>query len=205
MSSLLRKLTVKPWEHVSEEEREPSSEASPRAARVTGMVVLLAILSSFFALFMISYYTRSLFPDWEILSEPGLLWANTLVLILASVAMHCASLMARKNDLRALSRYFLLGAALTVIFVVGQIAAWDQLVAEGYYAQANPSFAFYYLLTGLHALHLLGGLWFLGVVGWGMRREAGQERARVVTGTMATYWHYLLLVWLVMFVLLLRT
>jgi cytochrome c oxidase subunit 3 len=90
-------------------------------------------------------------------------------------------------------------------FIGGQFLAWSQLVAAGYYLQANPAFAFFYLLTGLHALHLAGGLWYLGRLGLKMSRERDMEQVLRQVSLSATYWHYLLLVWLAMFALLLLT
>jgi len=90
-------------------------------------------------------------------------------------------------------------------FVAGQLMAWEQLASEGYYAQENPATAFFYLLTGLHAVHLLGGLWFMVLLGFRLKRAHQQEKARKSVALCATYWHYLLLVWLVLFTLLLRT
>jgi cytochrome c oxidase subunit 3 len=167
--------------------------------------VFLGVISSMFGLFMISYYSRSRFPDWEVLADPAILWANTAVLILASLAMQLSSTAARRNEIPAMRRALLAGALLTLLFVAGQWVAWNQLIDGGYYARGNPSFAFFYLFTGLHALHLLGGLWYLVRVARGMRREGTMERVRQSVTLSATYWHYLLLVWLALFILLLRT
>lgn len=203
--SLLKKVMVKPWEHTGEPEGAHGDMVIHQAPAKTGLFVFLSVLSSFFMLIMISYYTRSLFPDWEMLSDPRILWVNTVVLVFASVAMQMASSASKTGDYSRVKRPMVVGGMLTLVFIVGQLMAWDQLVEQGFYLQANPSFAFYYLLTGLHALHLTGGLWFLARVWLGMGKEEGQERACRVAGTMATYWHYLLLLWLVMFVLLLKT
>ncbi len=98
------------------------------------------------------------------------------------------------------------GGGLTVLFLLGQVMAWRQLQAAGLYATANASYAFFYLLTGVHAAHLAGG----GLYVWlrtGRRLLGGAAPAEVrLSVQMASlYWHYLLLVWLVMFGLLLST
>jgi cytochrome c oxidase subunit 3 len=97
------------------------------------------------------------------------------------------------------------GGLLTLGFVAGQLLAWDQLAAAGFYAQDNPATAFFYLVTGLHGLHLLGGLWFMILLGLRLKREDQREKARQTVALCATYWHYLLLVWLILFTMLLRT
>jgi cytochrome c oxidase subunit 3 len=203
--SLLSKITAKPWEHAGEMDGVHGEYIVTRPAGQIGLWLFLAVVTSFFMLFIVSYYTRSQFPDWEILAEPGILWVNTGMLVLASISLQLASHAARRDKL-ARMRYFLIGGALlTMAFVVGQWMAWEQLASEGYYAQENPATAFFYLLTGLHALHLLGGLWFMVLLGFRLKRADQQEKARQSVALCATYWHYLLLVWLVLFTLLLRT
>ena len=89
--------------------------------------------------------------------------------------------------------------------------AWRQLTGAGYYMATNPADAFFYVLTALHGLHMLGGLWFLGRAGLAVFRglekssvtEVAQVRLRVEL--CSVYWHYLLLIWLVLFGLLLST
>jgi cytochrome c oxidase subunit 3 len=97
------------------------------------------------------------------------------------------------------------GDVLTVVFVGGQLIAWKQMLDAGYFAADNPANAFFYLFTAVHALHLLGGLWFLlGASGWALRAPADKDLA-VRIGLCATYWHYLLLVWVLLFYLLLSS
>jgi cytochrome c oxidase subunit 3 len=158
-----------------------------------------------FMLFIVSYYTRSQFPDWERLADPGILWVNTAVLMLASIALQIATNAARRDAGRMMRNALIAGALLTLGFITGQFMAWEQLVAAGYYAQANPAIAFFYLFTGLHALHLLGGLWFMVMLGFRLNRKDRQEKAKAAVALCATYWHYLLVVWLVLFFLLMRT
>ena len=203
--SFLDRITAKPWEHAGELEGIHGEFLITRSASRTGLMMFLAVISSLFLLFMISYYTRSLFPDWEVLADPRILWVNTGVLVLASLAMHLASTAAKTKADVNMRRALLAGAVLTLIFIAGQLMAWEQLLENGLYAQQNPAIAFFYLVTGLHAVHLLGGMWFLARVGFNMGRENKREKARHSVTLCATYWHYLLLVWLLLFALLLRT
>jgi cytochrome c oxidase subunit 3 len=89
--------------------------------------------------------------------------------------------------------------------MVGQLLAWQQLVDAGYFAAANPANAFFYLITGLHALHLLGGL-----VAWSrttIKLLSGSEIAkiRISVELCAVYWHFLLVIWVILFGLMLST
>lgn len=202
---LLRKITSKPWEHAGEMEGVHGEYVVTRSAGQMGLWLFLAVISSFFMLFIVSYYTRSQFPDWEKLVDPGILWINTAVLVLASIALQIASNAARQNAAKKMRNALLAGAVLTLAFVAGQLVAWEQLASAGFYARGNPATAFFYLITGLHALHLLGGLWFMMLLGFRLRRPLERGKARQTVSLCATYWHYLLLVWLVLFSLLLRT
>jgi cytochrome c oxidase subunit 3 len=98
------------------------------------------------------------------------------------------------------------GGACAFLFLVGQLLAWQQLVDLGYFVAANPANAFFYLLTALHGLHLLGGL-----VAWSWtsdkawRRDAEVDRLRLSVELCTVYWHFLLVVWLVLFCLMLFT
>ena len=87
--------------------------------------------------------------------------------------------------------------------MTGQLFVWQQLVDLGYYANSNSANAFFYLLTAVHGAHLLGGL-----VAWGrsvlrMRQASGVADVRLSVELCTTYWHYLLLIWLILFGLLL--
>jgi cytochrome c oxidase subunit 3 len=203
--SFLSKVTARPWEHAGELEGLHGEFLPTRSASRTGLLMFLAVVSSFFLLFIISYYTRSLFPDWEKLADPGILWFNTFALVLASIAMQMASNAAKRKTDARMRNYLIVGGVLTLVFIAGQWMAWDQLVAAGFYAQENPAFAFFYLVTGLHALHLMGGLLFLGRLGVNLSREDKRAKVRDSVMLCATYWHYLLLVWLLLFTLLLQT
>ena len=203
--SFLSKVMVKPWEHAGELDDLRDESVAARAASRTGLFVFLAVISSMFLLFIVSYYSRSQFPDWEVMKDPAILWVNTLVLVLASIALQLASNAAKQGVSSKLTYALSAGAVLTLVFVAGQFVAWEQMIKAGYYAQQNPSYAFFYLVTGLHALHLIGGLWFMGLLGFRFKRKKNKEALLQSVALCATYWHYLLLVWLILFTLLLRT
>ena len=100
-------------------------------------------------------------------------------------------------------RFWLLAGGLgAVAFLVGQILAWKQLAAAGYRMATNPADAFFYLVTAVHGLHVLGGLVALGRTGLKLRRGAGMDELRLGVELCATYWHFLLAVWIALFALL---
>ena len=201
----------------------------------TGLGFFLGVVGILFTLITAAYLMRmgihSLLGhgggDWARLPEPPLLWLNTGVLMLSSLAWRTASIAAREGDAKRMRAGLIVGGCLAIVFIGGQITVWRQLNMSGYILSAhsalctaaddpfappneqivtgNPAVAFFYLITALHGLHLIGGL-----AVW------GRTTARVLAGASiaavkrpveltARYWHFLLLVWLLMFTLLLLT
>jgi cytochrome c oxidase subunit 3 len=171
-----------------------------------GLRLLLAAITVLFSLLVVAYHDRMMMGDWRTLPDPWLLWPNTVMLIVSSIGLQWASLSARRREIRGIRRGLLIGGLSAFMFLVGQLLAWQQLVELGYFAATNPANAFFYLLTALHGLHLLGGL-----VAWSWtsdrvwRRDAEVDRLRLSVDLCAVYWHFLLVVWLVLFALLLLT
>ena len=143
--------------------------------------------------------------DWTRLSLPKVLWLNTAVLILSSLAMHWTLAAARRGQIDGVRTGLIAAGVFAFSFLAGQLWAWQQLNASGYFVAANPANAFFYLLTALHGLHLLGGLWVWGRTTVKVLRGAEVAKVRLSVELCTLYWHYLLLVWLVLFAVLLHT
>ena len=185
------------------------------ASAKTGLHLLMAAMSSMFFLFLLSYILRSQVSDWEALSEPwqplaqtGQLWFNTALLVVASISLELARRSIRQPE-RGHSRELLMLAGLSSIgFLVGQLVFWNFLTTRGFFADSNTANAFFFLLTGLHAVHLVGGLvaWIVATVRLERERreptEEGLALTRLSVELCATYWHFLLVVWMLLFALL---
>jgi cytochrome c oxidase subunit 3 len=143
--------------------------------------------------------------DWNRLTVPRVLWLNTTVLILASIAMQRTRIAARWGQLDRVKNGLIAAGVLTFSFLAGQLWAWQQMDAAGYFLTANPAYSFFYLLTALHGLHLLGGLWVWGRTTAKVLRGVEVGKVRLSVELCTVYWHYLLLVWLVLFAVLLHT
>ena len=115
----------------------------------------------FFSLFIVTYADRMLLHDWEKMPEPKLLWFNTFVLFLSSVLFHLAKNKSDILDFKKVKFLLLIIAFLAVVFIIGQVIAWRQLIAQGYFFNSNIANSYFYLFTTLHVLHLVGGLFFL--------------------------------------------
>lgn len=173
----------------------------PGDPRRIGLWLFLGTLTMLFVGFTSAYVVRRTADDWAPITAPPLLWANGVVLVLSSVALEVSRRRLRGWDLPSTQRWFVSAGALGALFLAGQLVAWRELVARGVYLSSNPHSSFFYLLTGLHALHLVGGLIWFTVSLWRLRRMAytpGED----ALGLFATYWHFLCVLWLYLFVLL---
>jgi cytochrome c oxidase subunit III len=197
-----QRLAAKPWleEGVIADWREESPSSVPTAK--IGLGVFLAVVGSLFALFISAYSMRMTMVDWRTLPVPRLLWFNTGVLVTSSIALQWAYMAARRNDMDGVIIGLLAGGVSAVIFLVGQLLAWHQLSIAGYFVASNPANSFFYLITAMHGLHLMGGLVALGRTTAKLWRGAELTRIRLSVELCAIYWHFLLLVWLVLLGLL---
>jgi cytochrome c oxidase subunit 3 len=170
-----------------------------------GLRVFLGVAMVLFTLFFVAYAERMTYGDWRTLPEPWVLWVNTALLILGSLGMQRAWNAADRGQLDVVKAGLLAGGGCAVAFLVGQLLVWQQLMALGYYAAANPANAFFYVITALHALHLLGGLVAWGRTAAKVWRDDEVGKIRVSVELCAIYWHFLLVVWVALFGLLLFT
>jgi cytochrome c oxidase subunit III len=198
-------LMLEPWIATGPGPQLASQEVRARQKLRLTLAVVVAVVTSLFGLFISAYLIRMDVADWRPMPEPGLIWGNTGVLVLCSVALQWAYFAAKRGDLQTLKGMMLAGGVLSVVFIGGQYVVWQQLSGLGYYMTSNPANDFFYVLTGLHALHLAGGL-----VAWmrtASRLYAGAtpDQVRLGVELCATYWHFLLAVWIVLLALLSST
>ncbi len=157
--------------------------------------LFLTVAFMLFSLFCVAYYVRMELDDWRPVAEPNLLWVNTVLILLSSVAFQVARSAVQRGNTMIVNTALTLGGLLTVGFLIGQSAAWSELQSAGYYAAGNPANAFFFLLTAVHGLHLLGGLvvWLRTAAKTWQGAEPYQVRLSIELCT--TYWHFLALVW----------
>jgi cytochrome c oxidase subunit 3 len=203
--NIFQKLVARPWlpEQTNLNDVESGGFAIP--AEKVALRAFLAVITSMFMLFTVAYIIRMDLSDWRPLPEPALLWANSLVLVLSSFAFQWARSASEREDVGGVRKALSLAGVLTIVFLAGQFGAWLQLGDSGYFAVSNPANAFFYLITGIHAAHLVGGLCVWQRTMW--RAWHSQELASVNLSIelCTVYWQYLLLVWLALFGLLLST
>jgi cytochrome c oxidase subunit III len=197
-------INVQPW--MANATAIPTAQHGGVVSRPPAKIALwvfLGVATSLFALFVSAYAMRlGGLPDWTPLPRPRLLMLNTALLVGASLAMQWTVNAARRSEGDKVRRGLWASGLLTFGFLAGQLFVWKQLNDAGYFLSSSAATAFFYLLTAVHGLHVLGGL-----VAWARasaRAWRGSDPARIKLGVelCATYWHYLLAVWVVLYALL---
>jgi cytochrome c oxidase subunit 3 len=198
--SLFGTLTEKSWEH-----RDPDSHLSGAVSAAPERIALrffLGVVGVMFTLFIIAYFIRMELADWRPMPESLLLWINTLILFISSVTLQWTHITLDRGQRNNVKSGLLAGGILSLGFIFGQLVVWQEMSSAGYYLYNNPANAFFYVLTGLHGLHILGGLWVWTRASFKVWFGANVEEIRLSVELCTVYWHFLLLVWLVLFALL---
>ena len=169
-------------------------------------VAVSAIAMSFAALTSALVVRQGSGADWQRFALPRILYLDTLILVASSYTLElarkrfAARALLRSGDgekartLRSNGLYWLnITLTLGLFFVVGQVLAWQRLASQGLFLATSPSSSFFYLLTAMHGLHLLGGVLGLIYVGYRLRHNA--RNAQTSLGTAAVYWHFVDLLW----------
>ncbi|MBI4583912.1 MAG: hypothetical protein HY717_07795 [Planctomycetes bacterium] len=140
------------------------------------LLAFLAMVVMLFSTFTAAYLIRRTAPDWQPIQIPSLAWINSLFLGASSAALE----LARRRPVRL---WLGAAAALGAVFLIGQASIWRLLAARGILLSGSPHGAFFYTLTAVHGLHLLGGLGFL-------LRAFFKKGAAGLT-LCAWYWHFM--------------
>lgn len=176
-------------------------------SRVIVWVVLLVVLMTFGGLigaYIVLATNRAL--EWQPFNLPIQVWVSTLIILASSVAYELFHRAVSAGDLRSSRRYLVATTVLGAFFIASQLIVWLELVNRGLYMRGNPYAGFFYILTAVHAIHVLGGMVALGAI---LRRTwypAVSENENVYRSNVARavgwYWHLMGGLWLVLFVLL---
>jgi cytochrome c oxidase subunit III len=166
-----------------------------------GLWLFLGTLTMLFIGFTSAYVVRRASADWAPIAVPRILWANSVVLLAGSATLEIARRRLRGWDLPGTQGWLALTGALGGLFLVGQLLAWRGLSQAGVFLSSNPHSSFFFVLTGLHGLHLLVGLVWFVVAMWRVRHLAYTPGGDAL-GLFAIYWHFLSVLWVYLFVLL---
>ena len=165
---------------------------------MTPLIILFLFITN-------AYLFRMNFADWQSLPMPSLVWFNSGALVLASVGMVWAKQGAKVDDNSNLKIGLMATGVFGVLFALGQIKAWQELNTFGYFLASNPANTFFYLITALHVMHVLGGMVAWLRVSFKVFLGSQNTATEHTIGLLGIYWHYMLLVWALLFSILLTT
>jgi cytochrome c oxidase subunit 3 len=184
-------------------EKEPGTGTHPLRFVLWLLMVSITMI---FAAYTSAYIVRREEGNWLEFDLPSRLLVTTIILALSSATVQWAYFSARKDEVRRVQIGLGLTFALGVAFLVGQWNVWADLVRNKIFfggVDSNPSGSFLYVLTGVHAFHLITGLIFLLVV---LRKSLNYQvhsRQMLSIGNVTIYWHFLGALWLYLYLFLL--
>ena len=167
----------------------------------TAMAIGIISILMFFMALASAFLIRKGTGRWVPVHIPRLLWLNTAILLTSSATLELARKRLAKSDARGFKRLWQLTSILGVLFLVGQLVAWRILAGQGIYLATNPASSFFYIFTGAHGLHLLGGVCALLFVAWRNFDQAKVTRG-VAAEVVSYYWHFMDALWLFLLALL---
>jgi cytochrome c oxidase subunit 3 len=163
---------------------------------MVSVVMVFAALTS-------AYIVRQAEGNWLIFELPQLFYTTTGIILVSSITMHWAYLAAKRDNLESVKIATIITTILGVAFLVGQYLAWDALVENNVYFVGNPAGSFVYVLSGIHALHIVGGLVFLLILLRSALQYNVHSKSLSLIEMCVTYWHFLGGLWLYLFIFLL--
>jgi cytochrome c oxidase subunit 3 len=165
------------------------------------VIAIVSIVMFFMAMASAYIYLRANSNRWVPLHLPWIIWVNTALLLLSSGAMEFARRRLALADVAQFRKLWAGATTLGVLFLIGQLVAWRQFVLAGFYVSTNQASSFFYIFTGLHGLHLLGGICALLYVSF--RKFEKAKVSRTVAAEVASYyWHFMDGLWLFLLALL---
>jgi cytochrome c oxidase subunit 3 len=172
-----------------------------------GMWVALAAVAMMFTALTSAYIVRAgTSNDWQPISMPRMLWFSTGLIFLSSITFEIARRSLKRGSTGLYKRWLLLTVVLGLGFLATQFLAWRELVAQGIYLSSNPHSSFFYLLTGAHGVHLLGGILALDYLLLRSLRKPNENhgiaRRQAAADAVALYWHFMDGLWVYLFLLL---
>jgi len=209
---ILKSLQEKPWlpTTLAQQTNLPFAAQNREKSASTALQFFLAVITVIFFLFTVTFLQRTQSFDFQALSgEPWLpftnadiLWQNSAYLLVASISIILAKKFAQQQSLYAIIVSLTATALFTLLFISGQVQVWQQLNQSGFYITTNPANSYYFLLTGVHALHIIGGVLVFMRCIWLFAFSYSYQQLASRLKLCALYWHYLFFIWLFLFFLL---
>jgi len=208
--SFLSAITEKPWLPQTTPSVSNSEIVQYKLQRQTALKFFLGVVAVIFFLFSVTFLSRTQFPDfmalsgepWQPFTKPVQLIYNSFALLFSSAALQWTKHSINNNQLNKTLAGIILASFFSLLFLFGQVLVWQQLVNLGYKLTSNPANSYFYLFTTVHGLHILGGLVALTTVTIQFIRKSSLEKLSTGIQLCTTYWHFLFVVWVLLFALL---
>jgi cytochrome c oxidase subunit 3 len=168
-----------------------------------GMWLFLASVAMLFMSLTSAYIVRQAEGNWVYFELPTWFYATSVIIVVSSITLQWAFFAAKKDKTTQVKPLVLVTSVLGLLFLVGQYYGWKQLIANSIYLVGNPSGSFLYVLTGLHALHVVSAIVFLWIVCVAAYRGKIGSKNMAQMEMCTTYWHFLGGLWLYLFIFLL--
>lgn len=183
-------------------QEEPQQPLAMHPKKFAVWLFIVSIIMIFAALTS-AYLVRRAEGNWLEFELPTIFWINSAILLASSITMQWAYYSAKRDNLNSLKTGMVLTVLLAVAFLAGQWYSWEALVDKQIFFVGNPSGSFLYVLTGMHAFHLVTGLVFLLIILVAVFQFKIHAKSMVRMEMCTTYWHFLDILWLYLFVFLL--
>jgi len=190
------------------DEGNPDPHYVPGAGLLAMRFVLVSVTMLFITIGA-AYYARSRSPvHWQHIRVPQLLWLSTALILASGWTLETARSVLNGRNRRRFGYWVAITVGIGLGFVASQLAALKELAAQGLYLRHNPHSSLFYVLTLAHGVHLLGGMAALCYLLARASRTLSAARPRLQslqsrTSVTALYWHFLTVLWLALFLLLL--
>ena len=185
---------------------EPEEQDADKARIITWflLIVVLMTFGGLIGAYVVVSTNTAL--EWAPFALPTPVWASTILILASSVTYHIGKLAVDAGEHDKARKYFVITTAIGGMFIASQMVAWLALYNRGLFIQGNPYAGFFYILTAVHAVHVLGGITALGAIMLRAWRPTSQDAEalyrRRLARSVGWYWHFMGLLWIVLFVLL---
>jgi cytochrome c oxidase subunit 3 len=161
--------------------------------------LFIATIVMLFAALTSAYLVKQGEGNWLQFDLPQMFWITSMVIILSSVSMQITYFSAKKDRINNIRLFLTITLILGLVFLVGQYQSWKELIQQDVFFVGNPAGSFIYVLTGLHALHLVSGIIFLLIVLYSAFKFKIHSKNLTQLEMATTYWHFLGALWLYLF------
>ena len=185
---------------------EPMDEYPEKSTVITWFLLIIVLMTfgGLIGAYIVVSTNNAL--EWRPFSLPAAVWISTVLIVWSSVTYYLAEAAVRRGSVNAARRYFVITSAIGGMFIASQMIAWLALYQRGMFVQGHPYAGFFYVLTAVHAIHVVGGIVALGIVTLRLWNETSDRKEigyrKNLARSVGWYWHFMGGIWIVLFILL---